>query len=796
MYSFARNIILLFVVALLIVACSSDFDFFNSDKEEYVNGELVVNFDCSLVDSPTTRGFGNQKVKTAFTGGEVIHVIGTFKTRYLDDGTADTTYKEGKEVRYGALRFNRQRRNWEPLYGNELTWPSVAVEGEFKAYYIEQLNGPFTNEGTVETFLLSDVTPENDPLFAKTSAAVEYGHGVGLNFQHLCAHLSLVDLEPMVSDNYFFYRSDDKIIFNNAYQLSLITDEEKNPTFDFHFLQQPSATYKDPNDSEKGLVYISGKTQLISVTDKDGNLVKDKDGNEQIASEVGYFLEPGMYKTFEICYPATESTYYNYIAYDYNNIPDDVGGVEQTKTEPNLVGGKSYTLTVTKSPGVTITSPPPPGGWDESDSYFYVDVEEFLHAIATNDSLISNDERNKGVKILEKTATGTKLLHNVDFELYKYPDNWSNYTFDPNIQDGSVFDGDYHYIKNIASPLFRYNFGTIQNVGIKNAKIKVTSEFFESEEKTQNRQGALCMWNRPNANVNNVRLYDVEMSVKIKSKIGTDSEDASKTHNIGLVMGSNTGKVRQLELGGNFTLKVKGLDEVNAAVLIGGIVGQNAANAEIYNVSSYDESFLINIKNRCAGQLGAYSVGGIAGESSGTLIGVILPKVNIDGRESSGVTSYMGGMVGQLAYSEGTASVNSCIVGGSVRAGKSKPEGDISSVSYIGGIAGTVLNVPVIDNRSSVSVYGAGTTFDNVTYGTGGVFGRIRKSDNNSYPFENIIAYGTYLTRPQSDENKTSYVGNFAGIAPLGQSWQDNYANKNIILHTFEGIGNIGHNSD
>lgn len=796
MCSFIKNTILLLVASFLFAACSNDVDFFSSEKEEYVNGELLVNFDCSLADSPSTRSFDGQTVKKSFADGDVIHVIGTFQTKYfVDDGSKEET---GTEVRYGALQFDKRSRRWEHLAGNELTWPSVAVSGTFKAYYIFGQNGTLLPNAEAVTYSLSKVTPETDPLYAESSENIVYGHGVDLNFNHLCTHLTLIDLEPMVSDNYFFYRSaptnaptddpadapesSDK--FNNAYQFSLIKDENGVPDFNFQFCQQPDENYN-------GLVYVSANTQQLTI--------KGDNDEDKVITQVEYFLPPGRYETFKLCYPTSAPAYDDYITYDYNKIPEDIGGVDNKNTEPNLDAGKSYTLTVTKSSGVTIISPPPPGSWDESDPDGDIDVEEFLRAVCENKEYTDT----KGVKVLEKTATGTKLLRNLDFKFCNYNKEFTSGLI-PNLLAGSVFDGNYHYICYIGSSLFRYNYGTIQNLGIKVGKIEATSYEvpgeYEDHDADMSRHGALCKWNRGNAVIDNVRLSDIKMTIKVKSEIRVGDND-TEVHNIGCVLGSNTGKVNKLELGGTFELTVLNYDDkekptykdnVNAEVLIGGIVGQNAGEGEIDDVSNYQESSSITIYNQCVGPLGAYAVGGIVGQSSGYIKNVILPKVTIDGRASSGVTSYIGGMAGQILVSnEGTASLNSCIVGGLVRAGTSKPEGAISSVSYIGGIAGTVLGVPVWDCRASVSVYGTepDKAKEDVLYGAGGAFGRIRKSDN--YDLKDLIVYGNTLSA-NITAPYTSYVGNFAGIVPPGQDWNNDYANKNIIVRQFNGINNIG----
>ena len=746
-----------------IMGCSESL--YIDEMQANSHGELPIDFDFELPDASNMRGF-NGDVKIAFTTGDMIHMLGTFNTKELQE---DGSYKEGKLSRYGALKYDG--KNWIAAEGSNLTWPSIATDGEFKAYYISESNGVLTDATPSAQYPLSKVTPLNDPLKAESEKIV-YGHAVKLQFSHICTYLTLIDLEPQVSTSYWFKR-DGVNTFNNAFQIVLGKDN-LGPTLDFEFCQQPNPTFND-------LVYIAA--DAVETIEFDDN------NKEKIITKANYFLEPGNYDTFSLCYQAGENSTYDYLEYDYNKIPENVGGKENIR--PTLEAGQTYTLTITKSPGITINSPSSGEGWDESNNYFEVDVEDFLKAINDNKDYDYTDPiTQEKTRILESTANRVKLLHNVDFRFRDYS-TFKDKNFRPNIEEGLVFDGDYHYIRNLACPLFRYNYGTIQNVGIKDIKIDATSHEEKSENDDMSRHGALCMWNRNHAKINNIRVTDVDMTISVRSGIETE-ENGSEIHNIGCVIGSNTGEVREVALAGKFSLLVKGEEgkPVNdASLLIGGFVGQNAALGEIYNVSPFEGNLSVKITNECIGDNSSYSVGGIVGRSSGFITGAILSDITIDGSKSSGVTSYMGGIAGELSVSDGTASINSCIVSGSVTAGITKPYQAITSVSYIGGIAGADLSVPVIDCRTAVSVKGTTNADNNVIYATGGAFGRIRESSN--YTFENLIAYGSLLDGPNASGAK-QYVGNFAGIVPQGQEWSKDYADKNIIVRKFGNYENIG----
>lgn len=784
-------LITLLVMPFMLTACSDDFEIPTNGYE--TSDELPVEFEFLLPEDLGSRGFApDETVKTKFEDGDVIHLFGTFKTRILQE---NGNYIDGPIVkRYGALKYNGKL--WRPVEGSTLTWPSISVSGTFVAYYIKESNGVLNSEKSSETYNLSSVTPSSDPLKAESEPDVPYGNGLRMRFGHLCAYLALIDLEPMVAERYWFLTDNVKEsadgpnkIFNNAFKISL-NETTEGPEVIFEFCQV---------GGEKGyenLTYIAGNVTNIEGSDQDNNL--------QVTARAGFFLEPGFYESFELVYPSGQGKTYSYLEYNYKNVPDNSGGVGVTNTPPDLKANKSYTLTITKSPGITVNTPPVAGGWDESETYFDIDVEEFLKAINDEKEYKVKDEYGNDVTILEETPNGTKLLHNVDFKNFDYS-KFNDQTFRANNMEGSVFDGDYHYIRNLGSPLFRYNFGTIQNLGIKGAKIERVSYEDKDLNNDMSRNGALCMWNRSNATISNVRLSDVEITIYIKS---VDSE-GQEAHNIGGIVGANTGVINGAAISGTYNITVTGLAAdnelnkdkknypVNASVLIGGIAGQNAGEGDIYDVSPLEGSPVINIYNNCVGPLGAYSVGGVIGESQGYITGVILPYIKVDATKSSGLTSYIGGIVGQLAVSTDSdnAVLNECVVSGTVRAGVSQGlnASGLSSVSFIGGVAGTVLSVPVLDCSSAVSVYATTEPKAGVLYGTGGAFGRIRKSE--SYNIKDITAYGNELIAP-AGITTNNYYGSFAGIVPAGQTWIDDYSKSNITIHRFPNMSEIGGDID
>lgn len=775
------TLVFLFLAALL-VSCQED-DFLGRVGE--TNGELPVKFNFQWPGISSTRGFDDVNVKTKFVDGDVIHVVGTFKTKAL---MTDGTYEDGETARYGALKYNGETRQWEAVAGNELTWPSISTAGSFYAYYISGSNGLFTDYDSPLTVNLSTVTAMTDPLMASPTGYMVYGHAVNLQFNHLCSYLTLENMEPNVASNYFLTtetvkesEAGESNEFHNAFSLTLIKNDgsdnpllKDTPELKFQFEKESDPAFNN-------LVYISGNTTLFTS--------QGDEGEEKSVTKVGYFLEPGYYDEFRLLYPATAPETYEYLTYNYNDIPTNVGGVEYENTPPQLEAGTTYTLNITRSPGVTIVNPPSADGWDDEGVSVVVDPELFLEAVR-NGTEYRNDD---GTLILEQTADGTKLLYNVDFGNFSY-ERFMGLNFLPDLLEGKVLDGDHHYISNLGSPFLRNNYGTIRNLGLKNVRFNGISQEYglSSDEidniKNRSRHGALCMWNRSNAVVSNVKIENVDITVTVQYD-NLDS-DGNEVHNIGCVVGSNTGVINELSLGGLYKLTVEGSDVQNAEVLIGGIIGQNAGNGTLYDVSLSDDDFSLSIVNNCRGDLGLYAVGGIVGKSSGYISGVIMSEVDIDCTGSYGVDSYLGGMAGQLDVSENsTGYIRSCIIGGSVSAGITRASGSILGQSYIGGMVGYDTNVEVSDCRASVSVIGSTSVSENVIYATGGAMGRIQKPAI----FQNLIAYGPKLQAPPGSQNSgANYVGNFAGIAAADQSWDVDYAPNNIILHSFNNLPNIG----
>lgn len=806
--------IILVVLLSGLVSCADDFLGANSSAGD----ELPVDFELFMPNAYETRSIQNPK--TEFKGGDILHIQGTFK---MKDGTADV-------VRYGALKYNDSNKKWKAVEGSELTWPTLSESGQFLAYCLSRVDdatgGILNAKAPSITHMLADIKTDSDPLKAESDPGIGYGHAVKLQFKHLCTYLTLNYLEPMVAESYWFTR--ESTSFNNAFRLTLDPATNK---LNFEFFRQPDDKFKGADnglsaDNTEGLVYISSPVTNIDGFDESGNPIK--------MAQTNYFLEPGMYDEFSLRYDISESASYEYLKYNYN----PVGDSSEDPNKPLFESGVPYTLDISKSLGVTISKPKDRDEWDDGGIIYDVDVEQFLRAIKNQTDYeyeYTENGETKKVKVLTRTSEGTKLMYNVNFRYKEYDvftGEGTNRTaiFEPNVNAGSVFDGGGHYIYNLGSPLFYTNYGTIQNLGIKNIDTsqRASQKYIISEEKAihtpsgkiydRSRTGGICMINSVNGTIHNVRIEGVvNLDVRVESKKNTGdsggNEAGSETHFVGAIVGENNGSIENVDLSGNVTLAASNNSaDVQAQVLIGGIVGQNAGSGEISNVVPAEDGLAMNIVNKCTGGLGAFYVGGIAGISSGKLYNVVIPSATVDGSASSGVTSNMGGIAGALSANtpikKGSGwvyegSVEGCIANGTVKAGKVKPYMDVSCYSYAGGIAGVLRDVPVSGCNVSVSVYGT-TNIDFpsqdiiYTYATGGAFGRILISEDNNAntspltPVEDIIAYGSALSGLTNTENSYSYIGNFAGLVQQGVEWGADYAKKNIIVNNHSGYQQIG----
>lgn len=806
-----------FGIALLFFSCRDENLLFDEEVPRQDNLPVVLDVNIMRDNTRSPSYF-----KKEFETNDVIHLQGVF---HISDGTTIT--------KYAAMKYNGEK--WLQYSGATetsdvppFTWPNNAITADFTAYFIFGSNSlmvPVESGEEVTATLLSNVAgtsvsdPDKDPLKAST-LGVKYGHTIVLDFIHACAYLTVEEMAAGVSRIFWFTQESNggETTFNNAFRCYLNTDNQ----LIFEFVPEEDPAYGN-------IVYVQGTatTAFVGSTEK---------------ASASFFLPPGKYTNFVVGYPGSNSmvTYFTYTK-QVSSTPgtpvepgeggtgdgsdSDIENNDPSKpSNPNnlLQANGVYTFNVSKSKGVVINSDITPDEWDEGDDPIYdVDAEKFLWAVCKCENYFYDDN----IQILKGDGSSmSQLLHNVNMQYQEYtvfaPSDINGQTwFEPSIGQGVTFDGGLHYIWNLGSPLFLTNNGTIKNLGIANANVNgvtmdeyVPEDFVPTGTQTSfdlSRQGALCGYldkgtienirikaQKPIWDVNNKYIPEFNVNIQV---YGIDSQES---HNIGGLIGSNgEGTVNNVSIRCPINLNVSNYTGENGEIeshvprtYIGGIVGQNVK--EMHNVYFENDSPVITITNSCYYINASYSIGGVVGLfSGGTINNFYIPNVIIDSQNSEGFTSYIGGFAGRLSNVEVGGRLTDCQIGGSVYSGKCNPNQEgVPGSSYIGGLAGDIYESYLIDNNFvNVNVSGYQGSDDNgsVSYSTGGMFGVI-----NNLPGEtpdkirNNIAIGRQLS------GAPIYIGNFAGMVPADETWEDNYEpnGNRVSMHQMDGVDlkNIG----
>lgn len=765
-------LISLFVGMLTLSSCNEDLTANpnNSDRDRNEMLPLIINVNMAS-DEPSTRWFG-QEDKRTFSKDDLLHIIVDYTCKSIDG----VIYHDKRYIIASCLGSNK----WGEFEENRqtLVWPGDALSGSFKAYYIDGTHAQL-NENTAPAQRIDNFDYTTCPLVGE-NLDVPYGHTIELQMKHLFSHLSFIDLEPGISERFWFQRfvetEDEQKCDPEFYNGIQFVYEEYNETYGGPSITPLYSQIKD--DSYDGLVYISGKTDIYY------------NDNSEPKGKVGFFLVPGTYERFKLLYPKTSSIASTYINYTNSGIGDNI-----TEFKNN----SSYVFSVIRSNGLVVEEIPG-NGWDTSEPV-KVDVLEFMQAVNEGKEYVKD-----GQLILKVIEGGIELVRNVDFD-FTYYDVINNVGGKDIFADlDKILDGGYHYIKNMVCPLLNTNDGNIKNLGIigfdtSKEKINISERFNGAGVKKDFSQfGAIARSNT--GNIYNLRARDINIEELIKVYV-----DETEIQSIGILIGSNEGgSVSKISLAGGLNLKVKNAEEENRIpiVYIGGIAGQNTVSIrEITPLDANEEEVwenalpFINIDVKCVGEKGSIYVGGVVGNDTGNIENIELQNITIDCSESRILQQRIGGIAGRIWDSQISALILECSVGGSLKGGSCEYTTNASSYSYLGGLCGHISLQPSIrDCILSMDINLSMEDDENVLYSTGGVFGRVQKTENTQEIgiVTNIVSYGSEL-------NATKNVGCFIGIAPspineFDFSWDNYYSPLGNNVRKYDNIDYIGSVSD
>ena len=711
---------------LLFNACSDEIKI--ADKQaEIIYSDCPVELFTEGVEQFSTRGVTNPK--RFFLQGDIIHV----EAYFIDE--SDEEIENSRIYRAYELIGNSK---WETVTHDDIFWPVRAKKGVFKAYYVSQFNQSLVADDAGKLLNLSDIQDDTDPLLAE--AQIDWGHKVNLRFHHICTHLTFSNLDPDIAD-YFWLIKKDGTSISNLFNLRLEGSELK------HEFRSVS------DETNNDLVYVQHK----SVTLYDNQI--------KTGSEVSFFLQPGDYSNLEL----RTINNYSYLAF-------------QSELTQDLQSNVPYVIDIKNNKGVTFIEEEE--DWDEDDSTILeIDPDVFLNAIVNGeegeDYIIEDEDGNKKI-IIKITSDGALLCANVNFKFS------TEYT-KRELTNGRNFDGGNHFIYNLATNLFTTNQGTIQHLGLKNINCTDDKSIvltYESEDIKNNRWGILCETNV--GTVKNIRIEDSEVNFSL----GIGSESGGKVFYVGSLIGSNEGNVAQIEYNGNISIQTSTQDDIKSILYLGGIVGHSIGTVReirpYENNQTTAQTPTISVISNLKGESLTIFAGGGVGLASGLIQDISLPSVMIDSSNSLGMVGSTGGLVGRLrgeGYSP--SSLSSCTVAGIVRGMPVSSVNNFQAYSYTGGLSGFCFKYNITDCRTlcSVSINNENSSDEMTTYATGGGIGRIVGAIETPISIKNNYIW------PKDLEGPAKFIGNFAGIVPLGYdfTWTSLSNNGNVAKDFLEG---------
>ncbi|ADY36051.1 hypothetical protein Bacsa_1479 [Phocaeicola salanitronis DSM 18170] len=737
--------ITIFCIALAscLGACQDDWGADNGTAQRNPEEGLPVTFTTASLPPMKSEGDvtsrANDVYKQTFEDGERLHVSATF-TLLGTDGEADVNQTVSK---YTQLQYDKENDEWQATEG--ITWPYNAAYATFTAYYINDSEGLLlpTDPKIVE---LEDVTDTTDPLKA-VAKEVPYGNAVRLEFEHLCAKLTLTNLSSDAIE--FWAKTDEEnsaAPINNQFQLLLTRDEARNETI-----------------SEENQFTSTGENAHIAAQRTEDN-------------SLTFYLAPGNYYGMKLNY-----------RYDRPYRGLNIEGLSDLKA------GTSYVIDFTQHSGSIVIEDDDNGEEDPEKNpdpieMTDVDIDAFLEAICEG-SIYEQD----GQIILEADGEGgTTLLTNVDFQ-------GSSFT-GRDLPATASFDGNGHYIQNVARPLFDDLSGKIANLGIYNEEdITITEN--EDPETNANAVGVIArtcnLASSDTPNIDNVRLSGIVISV-------TPPQDDNLILNVGAAVGNCQGWVNNIRFAGDIKVEVATKDHEReiGTVNVGGVIGQLTATGHLSQVSRMEEDApgTLTVISACPNRTNDRNTGGLVGLSNGRIEDCTLSNATIDASETQGTMVYTGGLAGMARGVQGshettTNGIFRCKFDGIIKCGLaySEEHGDDSAEghAYAGGAVGYAYWADGIEgNEISGTLYEPSDDsatdgfepYENSIYATGGLFGQAFESptSNNTtwINFDNVYE-GT---------SPNYYKGKIAGRADANST---DASNQSYTPGNLQNIGSV-----
>lgn len=617
---------------------------------------------------------------------------------------------------------------WQSTDATLLTWPWNAEKATFTAYFIGASDGLLQPNDPKE-IALDTLSWNTDPLEAKTGE-IAYGHAVPLTFKHLCTKLSITDVSGRGSE----YWAKKENIPNQFY---LTRDENNTLTPSFHSV---------------------GDNSHISAQRTEDNTVS-------------YYLAPGDYAGMSLTY-----------RYDRPYLTLNITELD------GLEAGESHVVSVIRNSGdITIDEDEDneweePGGEDVTEVQLgTADINAFLTAIQDG-----TEYSYSGTPVLarsEEIEGGTELLVNVDF---------NNNPFNAHDLPITVFNGNYHYIRNIIRPLFeQINGGRIMNLGLHDVNI---------EEQYATAVGAIARESTTadatQQAIHNVRLHNINIEV-------TPTTNYDQTCDVGVLVGNSNSQMNAIRLGGNISVTVQTVDTERrlGTINIGGIIGQLYTSGQLSDVSQLEEEIpgTITVTSSCPNRYGDRNTGGLVGLSNGHIENCILNNATVDASNTRGVMVYTGGLAGMArgvvnSHNTDTNGIFNSTFGGIIKCGRaystSTEDESAEGHAYAGGAVGYAYwSDHIQDNEIFGTLVGPigddgqdFTPWSNSIYATGGLFGQAYQaptSGNTTW-----ITFEDQLT----NDVENYHIGTIAGRADANSTPENN---ENHTPGSWDEIGDI-----